>query len=94
MGLIPPRIPVGFLSFLLFVLTRLLLVLFKFHRVVFLAVSLEFLILAVVLQFVAGGSSFLLLFFIWCSVVSSCFILAFLVALVKRTGRDLCYFRT
>jgi len=65
---------------------------FKFRRVVYLAVALEFLVLGLALHLASTGSSISLLFFIWCRVVSSCFMLAFLVGLVKSCGRDLCYF--
>lgn len=67
------------------------LLVFKFRRVVFVIISFELLFLGVLMALSLSGS-LLLLLVIWLGVVSSCFILAFLVGLVKSYGRDCCYF--
>lgn len=67
------------------------MLLLKFRRIVFTAVGLEFLVLGVALHLGVRGSVFLLLF-VWLGVVSSCFMLALLVGLVKSSGSEFCYF--
>lgn len=72
--------------FMLFI--AYLFLVFKSTRVVFLLLSLEFLVLGVFFYLLINSRGFLLLFYIAFSVLSSVLALSILLQLIKSFGRD------
>jgi len=84
----------GYLSRLLlfFFILGIVILLFKYNRVVFVLIGFEFLMLGTFYHLLFYESEIMLLFFLFSGVISSVFLLVLLLGLVKRYGSDYCLF--
>ena len=69
-----------------------MILLFKYHRVIFVLIGFEFLMLGSFFYLLSSEVEVVLLFFIFSGVLSSVFLLVLLLGLVKTYGRDYCIF--
>lgn len=73
-------------------LLSLISLVFKFNRVIFVMIRFEYIVLGVIFYLLTMEGGFFILFFIFNTIISRVLVLVLLMSIVKRYGRDNCYY--